>query len=65
MSVPHNNVRTGNFIVGCGESVRRSGKPAIALERFGLYRKAVPERELKLLSEGDTRRKGFDSQPTS
>jgi hypothetical protein len=102
-TVPHNNVLTGNFVVGCGEAVRRSGKsatltgfnlennreladvsvfadvkaldfrtkagsglPVIGLERFGLYRdeyrKTVPERDVKLLNEGDTRRKGFDSQ---
>lgn len=102
-TIPHNNVLTGNFIVGCGEPVRRSGKtetlsgfnlennsemadvtvfadvkaldfrsktgsglPVIALERFGLYRdeyrKTLKERDMKLLNEGDTRRKGFDSQ---
>jgi hypothetical protein len=64
MSLPHNNVHTGSFIVGCGESVRRSGKPATR-GGFSLYSKAVPERDLKLLSEVDTRRKGFDSLPTS
>jgi hypothetical protein len=64
MSLPNNNVRTGNFIVGCGELVRRSGKPATR-GGFSLYSKAVPERDLKLLGEGGTRRKGFDSLPTS
>ena len=102
-TVPHGNVLTGNFIVGCDETVRRSGNaenltgfnvddniekvgtevfanvkaldftaaadaglPSLSLGRYGLYRdefrQNVPERDLKLLNEGDTRRKGFDSQ---
>jgi hypothetical protein len=43
-----------------------SGLPAFALSRYGLqrdaYRTVLPERDLQLLRDGDTKRKAFDSQ---
>ncbi len=43
-----------------------SGLPAISLERYGLqldeFRRTIPARDMKLLQEGDTTRKTFDSQ---
>ena len=102
-TVPHGNLLTGNWIVGCDSPVRRSGKPAtltgfkldgnveqadfavfadlktldftaapksglpaLSLARYGIqldaFRKALPERDIKLLNEGDTGHKTFDSQ---
>ena len=43
-----------------------AGLPAFSLSRFGLqrdaFRRTLPERDMRLLREGDTRRKAFDSQ---
>lgn len=43
-----------------------SGLPKLALARFGLqrdeFRRELPARDMRLLREGDTRRKAFDSQ---
>jgi hypothetical protein len=102
-AIPHGNVLTGNFVVGCTTLVRRSGKtatlagfrldenqeipdlgvfadlktldftakagsglPAIALKNYGLqldeFRQSLPERDLKLLNEGNTGHRTFDSQ---
>ncbi len=43
-----------------------SGLPALSLDRYGLqldeFRRELPARDMKLLRDGDTRRKAFDSQ---
>ncbi len=43
-----------------------SGLPVISIDRYGLqrdeFRQTIPARDMKLLREGDTRRKTFDSQ---
>ncbi len=55
------DVKTLDFTTAAG-----SGVPSMPLARFGLqrdeFRRELPPRNLKLLREGDTRRKAFDSQ---
>jgi hypothetical protein len=47
-------------------SSANSGLPAVSLDRYGLqldeFRRELPARDMKLLRDGDTRRKAFDSQ---
>ena len=48
------------------KAIAGSGLPAVSLDRYGLqldeFRRTLPERDMKLLKEGDTTRKTFDSQ---